>query len=314
MRVRAYRLALRAPLRLPGGGVLTHREGLLVQDAASGGWGDAAPLPGFSRERVEDLRREMEGREGEGGPRPPPSLRFARECARRGNAPPAEGVELNALWWAEREPLERLLSRLKSREGPVVKIKPGRRPDPAAWGRLCAERPDARIRLDPNRAWTVEALRRYAGAIPANQLEYVEEPLARREAYGRLSRGEGVPIALDETLREADPETAGGIPGVVALVMKPTLMGDAEDRRPWMELAAGRGWTVVWSAAFESGVGLWHLARLAAGGAAAGLDTASALAEDVVDPRPCPDASGWIRPREWRVVEKRSTHFFSDSG
>ena len=46
-----YRLPLRRPLRLPAGDDLTVREGILFcVTAADGyvGWGDAAPLPGWS--------------------------------------------------------------------------------------------------------------------------------------------------------------------------------------------------------------------------------------------------------------------------
>lgn len=301
MRAREYRLQLRPPLPLPGGGALTHREGFLVVDPETGGVGDAAPLPGFSREGMEDLRRETARADWWIAPRFP-SLRFAVECARAGNTPPESPVRVNALWWAERESVETLLGRLESWENPVVKIKPGPRPDPAVWTRFCRERPDAQIRLDPNRQWTLEQLRRHTEAVPMESLEYVEEPLGSVEALRRIPPGWEIPLALDETTREASPESAQGIPGVVAVVFKPTLMGDEGDRRPWMDLATARGWTPVWSAAFESGAGLWHLARLAAGGAPAGLDTAAALAEDVVAPRPLTDAHGLLHPRSWSLT------------
>lgn len=59
-RILRYRLPLVAPLVLSGR-VLRERTGVLVRidsDCGASGWGDVAPLPGFSRESIEDAERE----------------------------------------------------------------------------------------------------------------------------------------------------------------------------------------------------------------------------------------------------------------
>ncbi len=71
-RLYRYHLPLSEPLQSKGT-TLRHREGLLVELAGDGGavgWGEAAPLPGFSRENPDEAaeqamigtRREMDHR------------------------------------------------------------------------------------------------------------------------------------------------------------------------------------------------------------------------------------------------------------
>ncbi len=58
-----YELPLSEPLRLKGK-ELHHREGSLVELASGGGatgWGEAAPLPGFSREGHDEVIWQLRG-------------------------------------------------------------------------------------------------------------------------------------------------------------------------------------------------------------------------------------------------------------
>ena len=52
-----YRLALASPL-VTSHGVVDHREGVLfsISDGANVGWGEAAPMPGWSRESLDDCK------------------------------------------------------------------------------------------------------------------------------------------------------------------------------------------------------------------------------------------------------------------
>ena len=56
-----YRLALASPL-VTAHGVVDHREGLLfsISDGANVGWGEAAPMPGWSRESLSDCKTTLE--------------------------------------------------------------------------------------------------------------------------------------------------------------------------------------------------------------------------------------------------------------
>ncbi len=61
VRLYRYHLPLSEPLQLKGT-TLRHREGLLVELASDGGavgWGEAAPLPGFSRENLDEAAEQL---------------------------------------------------------------------------------------------------------------------------------------------------------------------------------------------------------------------------------------------------------------
>lgn len=291
-----WRLALRDPLRLPGGARLTHREGLLLHDPVTGGWGDAAPLPGFSTETLEQVN--LAAKSGNFDDPALPSLRFAAECARepvRGTRSPAR---VNFLWMPDQESPDDLVKRVAGSSPPSVKIKPGPLPDVGAILQLTHRLPGVRLRLDANRQWDMDTTLRVWEALPPGSLEYIEEPLASPGDYPALWSRAPVPVALDETLRQAEGNHLARDPRVVALVLKPTLLGNGEDCARWIRL----GIPVVWSSCFESGVGLWRLAERAENSSVAcGLDTARVFREDLVDPVPLP-VDGAIPPAAWKVV------------
>ncbi|MCC5843042.1 MAG: hypothetical protein JJU05_02195 [Verrucomicrobia bacterium] len=235
-----------------------------------------------------------------------PSGRFALECAGHSDTGPVPPVGVNFLWIPEVEPLDRLMARLEGVAHPCVKVKLGPNPDFRGVLNLLADVKGARLRLDPNRRWDVETALKIFRALPEESLEYIEEPFGEFESYAAIWGRCPVPVALDESLLASVPGGLAEHPQVKALVIKPTLMGDAEDREPWVRLAAETGKSLVWSSCFESGVGLWHLARLASetGGTVSGLDTGRVFAEDLVEPRPLPK-DGFLACAEWRVIPQR---------
>lgn len=298
---RPYALKLHRPLYLAGGYVIRERKGLFLHNRVSGGWGDAAPLPGFSGESIDEILAVKDLTAD--WLQQFPSGRFALECAACPDRGPVPPVGVNFLWIPDLEPLDGLTCRLEGVERPCVKVKLGPDPDLQGVLDLAANVRGVRLRIDPNRRWDAETVLRVFRDLPEGILEYIEEPLGLVEAYLALWRKGPVPIALDESLLTSVPRAVAEHPQVKALVIKPTLMGDASDRAPWVRLAAETGKSLVWSSCFESGVGLWHLARLASasGGAVSGLDTGRVFAEDLVEPRPLPD-KGFIGCDHWRVL------------
>ncbi|MDF3130032.1 enolase C-terminal domain-like protein [Kiritimatiellaeota bacterium B1221] len=280
----SYRLALKNPLCLPGNKPLRHREGLLLHRPDTGGWGEAAPLPGYSSETLAEVVEAVTASQLDSTHFP--SLRFAIECTEKTFSAPEQHVNVNALWIVGKEKLGDLLLRLKDWDAPVIKVKPGDPPRMDEVMELLAQRPDCRLRIDGNRQWSVEQTLRLFDRLPEGRLEYIEEPLAEDEGYADLWARANVPIGLDESLLLPSGKKWVDFQGVKALILKPTLMGDAEDRAFWIRKAAEANLRVVWSSCFESGVGLWNLARLARGGDIAGLDTGGVFEQDVLAPRP----------------------------
>ncbi|HMP74977.1 MAG TPA: o-succinylbenzoate synthase [Kiritimatiellia bacterium] len=315
-----YCLKLRAPLCV-GSLLLREREGVLVRmESASGaeGWGDAAPLAGYSRESIGQARSELEQfcaapppdvtgtpddlfRSADGLPLLSSSARFAVESALASVAAAIAGKSLAAWLFgvdADRCPVNALISgepegwaeraRAARAEGfTVAKFKVGRAPisqELAALRDVHAAAPELLIRLDANRAWSPLVARGVADELAGLPLDYIEEPVRAGVALpAQWPRDMGV--ALDESLHGEGPVPDPAAP-VVAWVLKPTLVGGLVRALRLAAQARTAGRRVIFSSAYESGVGIRVLAELAAvTGQPAGLDTHAALETDVLAPR-----------------------------
>lgn len=322
-----YRLPLAAPLPLRGRS-LTHREGLLLRlNDAQGlaGWGEAAPLPTFSRETLDEAVQSTERlrialaqwpavHEDEAwatwldARELPASVRFGIElaaanlqAAQRDTplphvlAPnPHDVVRVNALLTGG-DHLDRQARRLSRAGCRTVKLKVGRRPvsDDVDRVRAAARAlgPSVALRLDANRAWSWDEACSFAEGLQGLAVEYVEEPLRRPADLPRFAHEHPqLPLALDETTRERGPAILESIDAVCAIVLKPTLLGGISAVARWARAARERGTRVVLSTSFESGIGMLGLAALAAafgdGTTAHGLGAFDRLASDVLSPRP----------------------------
>jgi L-Ala-D/L-Glu epimerase len=207
-------LRLSIPFRVPfvtSGGVATARELVLLRLEASDGtvgWGEAAPFEPYDGVPLERAIAALTG----GGGRRPPQARAAEEIARldlearqegRPLAEPAkDSLPVNMTLPAG--PPEEVAAR--AREGlsagyACFKVKVGL-PDDA--DRVAAVReavgPWPALRVDANRAWSVEQAVAAIRAMEDHDLEFVEQPCRSlddlRQVRGRVS----TPIAADESV------------------------------------------------------------------------------------------------------------------
>ena len=323
-----YRLRLAEPV-VWNGERREAREGVLLRltDAEGrAGWGDAAPLPGFSRETTAEaadairaLLPTLDGVDLDAADvvRPrggfhtaldaaglPSSARFAVDLAladlaaqeHRRTLPqtlhpdPAVTLPLGGLLMGDREAVVAGAGRLAAEGWAAAKLKVGRasvEADAETVRAVHAALDGAALRLDANRAWTADQTAAFARAVDGVALDYVEEPTPDVDGHPALWLDTGLPIALDETLQE--PGGAAHLRGwAAAAVLKPTLVGGLVATLRLAAAARAVGVRPVLSASFESGVGLRGVAALAAatGAEPAGLDTYRWLAEDVVAPLP----------------------------
>lgn len=300
-----YRLPLLASVTL-GRARIEEREGVLLRLEAEGGavgWGDAAPLPGFSREFLFDVHLELDafatvlcGRDLDPRDVTNPNGRFHAALDRAGLRPSSRYALDLALWdlvaQTEGRSLARLLhpdpvaalplaalvterpplalveaARLAEAGYRTLKLKVGRGAlrEEVAFVRGVRERvgPDVLLRLDANRAWTGAEGRLFAREIAGVKVDYVEEPLREPSALPALWFETGLPVALDETL--AGAKAVAVLHGwAEAAVLKPTLLGGVAATLRWAARARAVGVRAVLSAAFESGVGMRGVAALAA--------------------------------------------------
>ncbi len=301
-----YTLPFVAPQTLKDA-TLHHREGLLLKlsgDDGCEGWGETAPLPGFSDEgldtaeaRLRELAEPVVGREAtdewvdpEGRfsrdldrMDPPPSVRFGFELALWNLYAASSGTTLPELVAPQPRatvPVNGLLSgppdevlgearRMGEAGYQTVKLKVGGRPieDDVGLVRALGEvlEDAVSLRLDANRAWGFEEAAEFIRGVAGVRLEYVEEPLADPARLHELVREFGVPVALDESLAGIEPEALDGHGYARAVVLKPTLLGGVSRTLRVAERALRLGMTPVVSSAYESGVGTAALVALAAG-------------------------------------------------
>jgi O-succinylbenzoate synthase len=275
---------------MAGGGI---RRGVLIE--SEGRWGDAAPLPGWSKETCDDVlawnvEKPM-----------PPSLQWALDCAQTSSSWPLRTVlvPINALLSGAPEEMLKKAVHVYGQGCRYLKIKTTSL-DIATLPEFLRRLMDSvgggcRFRIDPNRAWTLDQTLEIAESLTAFPIEYLEEPISNPSQLIELIARCPVPIALDETLREIQPEEISAYAGAAALVLKPTLLGGVDVCRRFADKGFQSGMKSVVSACYESGMGIYHLGRLAASLESisdAGLDTYSFLETDVLASRL--DLSGFV--------------------
>ncbi|MEM7390935.1 MAG: o-succinylbenzoate synthase [Verrucomicrobiota bacterium] len=264
-----YEFPLVRPTTVKGGGEQT-RGGLLlrVQHDAGEGWGEIAPLPGYSRESRAEARMQLL----EVLPRGLatdipllPSVRFGLDMACR--VWPAEEIEIpiNILLDGNIDEVMASAEAEVENGATCFKLKVGRKPVEDEIRMVEAVRHvigSCELRLDANRAWTLEEARAFLPDLARYDIEYIEEPVQDGFGLEQLIEENLCPIALDETLSEAtDLEPFAG---ARALVIKPSMVGGWARTRELAQIGESLGAYPVISSIFESGVGHRCLARMAA--------------------------------------------------
>ncbi len=271
-RIWRYRLPLRSPVFLRRGEQMGVREGFLLELTGEGGeafWGEAAPLPGFSRESLGETARELEvaasryiaaiSSDTEGFDEvfedvelvadAPPSVRFALDLARSGfsaasdditlpeavGSDPRDSLAVCGLLAGTREEVLAEAAEMRAAGYEAVKLKVGRgsMEGDAALTREVRETlgGGVALRLDANRAWSFEDAASFARLVEDMGLEFVEEPLEEPGRLRELSEATGLPVALDESLVGMDSREVSKHPYARAFVLKPMLLGFIESQR-----------------------------------------------------------------------------------
>ncbi len=284
---------------------LVTRSGVIVKltsDEGAVGYGEIAPLPGYSPETLEVALQEATSLAGAlSGQAVPDGLEildggFERWVMGRVKAPSVKfGFELAVLRMlahARNVPLRRLLEPgasdvvhvaglLNGNLGEIRKkasflLNEGYRAVKLKVGRY-ALADDIRttlwlrehlgetvsLRLDGNRAWSFDTALEYAREVTKCFIEFIEEPLADPSRLDEFTAVFGTRIALDESLIELPVEALQAKSHLAAVILKPTVLGLERSVR-FGRRAQALGVIPVLSSSFESGLGLSALAELAA--------------------------------------------------
>lgn len=265
------------------------------------GWGEIAPLEGFSCESPDEAAAQI--REWRSAPTRDlegllPSVRCGLEQAlESGCAWPRvrarrQTVTIGRLLLGTRRNVLDAARNCREAGYRAVKLKVGRRDIDTEIALVREVRrivgPATGLRLDANGAWSLESAAAFGRGVRAASVEYIEEPLRERGQLEELARRHDVPVALDESLAELLPSDLGRHAYASAAVLKPMVLGGYARTLQWAQEAARLGMRYAVSSFFETGVGLSGLVRLASalpGDKPAGLDTYRFLERDVVRPR-----------------------------
>ncbi|MBS0625291.1 MAG: hypothetical protein JSS32_04505 [Verrucomicrobia bacterium] len=248
-----YKIPLKAPLH-------GMREGFLLE--LHGGWGEIAPLPGFSRETLEECEAELRRiwPQIETADSKLPAVRWGLECARKPWPPHPFRKPLSALLWEGPVPKGYRAAKLKLKNLPIHE----------AIRKIREILGPYELRLDCNRAWNLSQALEFASHFTKDDFAYLEEPLQSMDELKEFSRLTRFPLAADETVGSSPWER---ISTLKTAIVKPMILGQIPKLPEEIDL--------VVSGVYETGIGTLHNSQIATK-RALGLDTYRYLMRDVL--------------------------------
>jgi len=299
------------------------REGIILELVQGNitALGEAAPLPGFSRESKQDaLRQLMEYKDEIAGIFSGevtldelqvfhrkndiyPSLQFGLDTlavdylAQRDKIPAQrllfekapDRVKINGvLTLGEADQTYNSARQLVEQGFKTLKLKASVdfEGELEVLKKIRSDFPNLILRLDANKAWNLQEASQNLKQLEDLKIEYCEEPLIEPspENLQKIASETNVPIALDESLVQIEKlETV--MPHLSAVVMKPMVFGGLAKLFATNRLAKHHNNKVIYTTSLESGIGRTMTAILAAGlgnsSSAHGLATGSLLKMDV---------------------------------
>ena len=257
---------------------LQQRNGFIVElsDGERVGRGEIAPLPEFSKETRVQAYDELilisqhwfDGVDYDlESCSPSVAFGFSMALLELANKLPLQGNYQTAPLCSG-DPDELIVKLNQMRGNKVAKIKVGLY-EPIRDGitvNLFLELiPDLMLRLDANRAWSAKKAGQFANYVNPeyrSRIAFLEEPCETPKLSLEYAKASGIDIAWDETVRD-EGFVLQKQQGVVAIVIKPTLVGSVDKCIALIEQAHALGMQAVISSSIESSLGLTQLARLA---------------------------------------------------
>jgi L-alanine-DL-glutamate epimerase-like enolase superfamily enzyme len=185
---------------------------------------------------------------------------------------------------------------------PILKIKLGGEDDEACLAAVHRARPDARLRLDANAAWSPEEAVRRIRVLTRFGPELIEQPVAKDdiEGMGFVQAHTALPVVADESLRTmADLERLAAV-GVAGINLKLMKVGGLAPALTILRRAKALGMRVLLGCMIETSLGVTAAFHLAALADWIDLDSPLLIANDpfagvIYDPTGCmrlPNCSG----------------------
>lgn len=198
---------------------------LELEDGNRKSYGEIAPLKGFSKETTKEAFRQL--------------VRVVTNGVHE-DLYPSVAFGIFSAFAAFKEKREKL---------PKVPVK-----EKIKVGHLTANQAAAIVkkgdRIDVNRKWTYAQAVEFGRRFQSGFFEYIEEPVDCFEDLKAFVETTGHGIALDETLREKSLAEISHLPGIKALVIKPTL------QRNFFTLLHQKRYPIILSSSYETPIGI----------------------------------------------------------
>ncbi|KAL5987497.1 hypothetical protein ACLOJK_035245 [Asimina triloba] len=180
----------------------------------------------------------------------------------------SSGVQICALVDSSGTPKEIALvvAQLVDEGFTTIKLKVARRASPVEDANVIHEIRakvgyKIKLRVDANRKWTYEQAVLFGSYAKCYNLEYIEEPVCSEDDILTFCEETGLPVALDETIDNIQGDPLRKLmayvhTGIVAIVIKPSVVGGFENAALIAKWAQKYEKMAVVSSAFESSLSL----------------------------------------------------------
>ncbi len=253
------------------------KEGFLIQKENIG---EIAPLPGYSKESLEDAYQDLHSQKEIQNCCP--SVQFALESASL-KIPIDTKIPIASLLWGSKE---EIIEKAKNSANTCkIKLSQLSIDNAIALMKILKKSyPDKIFRLDVNRGWNLSQALFFARHFEPTDFAYLEEPLEFFEDLFTFSQETHFPIAVDESIYDIDISEILKLASLKAIVIKPTLFGGISAIQN-LQRKIPPHIEIVLSSLFESGVGILNIGALAAVlslKSAIGIDTYRFIKKDVL--------------------------------
>lgn len=238
---------------------INQRDGLILE--YNDGWGEIAPLPGFSRETFDEAKQEILSILPTLSSAKPklPSVQFGLSCAKTLFSLTPLKVPLCAF----QKPIENCTT---------LKLKIGHLNVAEAIGLVNHYKFKYRLRLDCNRKWHLTEALHFASHFTSHDFDYIEEPVANFSELILFSKTTGFSVAVDESSTNGQ---LSEIPTLKAVIVKPMILGSIPNF----------SYPTILSSTYETSLGHLLIARLASPNTApVGLGTFLTCPDNILQP------------------------------
>jgi o-succinylbenzoate synthase len=233
------------------------REGILLHFPQENRWGEIAPFPGRSKESLPQALAQLLKllKTGKTDEELFPSVQFGLERAL--SSPVAVSAPLYALLSGDRKTILHQANVALDQGYTTVKLKISSLSLNDSRDIIHNLKERFRLRVDCNSAFTFDQALRIFEPFDKTIFDYIEDPTFELKRLSEFP----YPVALDETVlqyRQFDK-----LPNLYGFILKPTILGGKKGCTPLVEFAKKNQLKVVFSPAFESGLGLLQILALA---------------------------------------------------